>query len=400
MNPWMEKLIRPVRLRRQRSEERIAAVEVRGLDHLRQALDRGWGVLVTANHADHSDPFVFLHVQDRLRRLFYYMVAWQSFQILRPFARRVLQWHGCFSVDREGTDLRAFRQAVEIVQTAPHPLVVFAEGEVYHHADQVAPFRTGAVGIALAAARRATRPIVCIPAAIQYRYLHDPTPELERLTTAFERRLHELPRPELPLAERLYRLAERLVELHELRYRACAQPGTFRSRVNALLEFILRQVETRHGIAGPEGDVPDRVTRLRRLAIKEKESWPAKDARHQQAARDLDDLYVVTQLYSYADDYEQGTPTWEHLGEIADKFQEDILHVMTARPMAARRAFIRFGEPIEVRAPRARREDPRPLTDLLVQRVRQLMEDIRGTRRPGRDTVTSFAAERHDRVQA
>ena len=30
--------------------------------------------------------------------------------------RIMLQQHGCFSVDREGTDMQAFRQAVQILQ--------------------------------------------------------------------------------------------------------------------------------------------------------------------------------------------------------------------------------------------------------------------------------------------
>ena len=48
-----------------------------------------------------------------------------------------------------------------------------------------------------------------------------------------ERRLQGHPNPGLPLAARLYRLAERFLEAREVRYLGQVQSGTFRSRVSA-----------------------------------------------------------------------------------------------------------------------------------------------------------------------
>src|SRR5690242_7058365 len=105
LRPFFVRAFRLPRFVRRRWLERVAAVDVRGLDHLREAVDRDQGVVITANHAHHSDPFVLLRAGDALGRPFYYMVAWQSFLLLSPFSRWVIQRHGAFSVDREGNDL-------------------------------------------------------------------------------------------------------------------------------------------------------------------------------------------------------------------------------------------------------------------------------------------------------
>src|SRR5690242_11985108 len=108
LRPFFVRAIRPLRiLMRQRWQEGVHAVEVRGLEHLREPVGRGQGVVITPNHAHHSDPMVMLRAADALGRPFYYMVAWQSFPLLGRVASWVIQRHGSFSVDREGTDLRA-----------------------------------------------------------------------------------------------------------------------------------------------------------------------------------------------------------------------------------------------------------------------------------------------------
>jgi 1-acyl-sn-glycerol-3-phosphate acyltransferase len=178
-----------LRILRHRRRERLREIEVEGLDHLRAAVAQDCGVLIASNHGGHADAFIMLAAADQLGRPFTYMVAWQSLLLLGPVGRWILRRHGCFSVDREGHDVRAFRQAVDLVQSGSHPLVIFAEGEVYHNNDKVYPFRPGAAAIALAAARRAHRPVVCVPAAIRYSYLADPTPHLVPLLDRLERRL-------------------------------------------------------------------------------------------------------------------------------------------------------------------------------------------------------------------
>jgi 1-acyl-sn-glycerol-3-phosphate acyltransferase len=119
------------------------------------ALDRGEGILIVTNHPANPDPYVFLHVADRLKCPFYYMAAWQVFQRESWLGRRILRRHGCFSINREDEDSRAMRFTVDILRNRPHPLVTLAEGELYHTSEHVHPFRAGTGALALAAARHA-----------------------------------------------------------------------------------------------------------------------------------------------------------------------------------------------------------------------------------------------------
>jgi 1-acyl-sn-glycerol-3-phosphate acyltransferase len=379
LSPFWIRVIRPLRIRRQRRREGLHAVTVEGLEHVQQAVAQGQGILITPNHAGHVDAFIMLAAADQLGLPCYYMVAWQVLQLFSIAGRWILQRHGCFTVDREAHDLRAFRKAVEILQNKPNPLVVFAEGEVYHNRDRMAPFREGAAAIALAAAHRARRSIVSIPAAIAYQYIVDPTPELNRLMNALERRLLWRPRPELPLAVRLRSFADALLCLREQYYLGQIQTGDYTSRLDELMEVILTRLEKRHGPPAKPMDVPGRVSRLRHQLIQQMQPLPATDPRRQTAQVDLDDLSLVVQLYSYRDDFAADSPSIERLAEIVDKFEEDVLEVPTASIHGARRATIRFGNPVEVpsRPNAGSRGRAQQLTEILERAVWELLVQIK-----------------------
>ena len=358
---------------RQRFYERLSRVEIRGLEHVREAVDRGCGIMIASNHASHSDPFVFLRASDALGRRFYQMANWQSFHLVNPIGRRVLQWHGCFSINREATDMPAYERAVAIIREGPNPLVVFAEGSVNHHYQRVAPFRTGASLFAQAAAQGADRPVVCIPAAIVYRYIREPHSELARLLSLFERKLGIRPRPHLPLAYRVRRAGEGILELRERQYLGRTGPGSYRERAEALLASILIRIEAIRGFGPRRMDVPDRVTRLRRLAIENRAAQPSNSAVAADADRQLHDLQVATQLYSYIHDYDTEEATFEHLAEIVDKLEEDLLGKVSAKTRGRRCAYIRFGPPLRVGA--AKMENQRRFAALLHDMVQGLVDE-------------------------
>src|SRR5690606_3272710 len=110
------------------------------------------GVLITPNHSSHADPFALLETADQFGAPFYFMTAWQVFGMTHSIGRRILQQHGCFSINREGHDVRAVRCAVDVLATQRQPLVIFPEGEVFHLNDRLMPFRRGAATAALLAA--------------------------------------------------------------------------------------------------------------------------------------------------------------------------------------------------------------------------------------------------------
>ena len=183
VSPFWMRVWRPIRRMVQYKSQRIMDVEIRGLKNLKKAADQNAGVMITPNHSGHCDPILVYRAAEAINNPFYFMCAWQVFNKANHFRRLMFRTHGCFSVDREGTDMRAFRRAMEILQTKPNPLVLFPEGEVYHLNDRITPFKDGAAAIALTATKRSERPILIVPCAIKYIYTSDPTPELVELMT-------------------------------------------------------------------------------------------------------------------------------------------------------------------------------------------------------------------------
>ena len=81
-----------------------------------------------------------------VRCLVYAMASWHLFQQSRFMAWAIPRM-GAFSVYREGVDRQAINLAIEILETAARPLVIFPEGAVSRTNDHlhalwmVSPFR-------------------------------------------------------------------------------------------------------------------------------------------------------------------------------------------------------------------------------------------------------------------
>jgi hypothetical protein len=305
------------------------------------------------------------------------MTAWQVFFVRSKIGQLILRWHGCFSVDREATDLRAFREAVAVLESRPQPLVVFPEGEVYHCNARVRPFREGAAAIALSAAKRGKRPVVCVPCALWYEYLEDPTEELLAVMDELEREVLWRPRTDLPLRERIYRFAEVSLVIKELEFLGRAGNGPLPDRIPALAHQILHRIETRHNLTPRTDNVPERVKELRQRAIQELEREDADEPTHKQANEELEDLFLAVQLFSYPGDYVAEEPTMERMAETLDKFEEDVLNRFSATVRASRRVTVAFGEPIPVQRAKDRKQATLQLTAQLESDVQALIDELR-----------------------
>lgn len=367
---------RPFRKREQLKKHRLLDVEVNGLDNVRRVLDQGCGVLITPNHSSHADSFALYEAADRLGCLFYAMVAWQVFDRGGWLRQLILRQHGCFSVDREGTDLAALRKAREVLQSEPYPLVIFPEGEVYHLNDRVTPFREGPAAIALMAAKKASRPIVCVPCAMKFSYVTDPTPELLTLVARLEEAVFWRPRPDLTLDQRVYHLAEGLLSLKEIEFLGRTSSGQLPERIAVLIEFILNRIEASYGLDSPNAAIPERIKAARRQAIKRLEELGEDDPGQQERFLydDLDDLFSAVQLFSYPGNYVSQQPTVERIAETLDKFEEDVLGAPTATIRGARKATVTFGEPIAVEPRGAKKTTAAELTEMLETRVQEMLD--------------------------
>jgi 1-acyl-sn-glycerol-3-phosphate acyltransferase len=365
LRPFWIRLLAPARRLWQRWQLKLHRVEVRGLEHLRQAREMGHGVLITPNHVSYADPFVLLEASDQARLPFYFMTAWQVFGAADPLRRLLLRQHGCFSVNREGADFRAFRQAVTILRGRPNPLVIFPEGQIYHLEDRITPFYDGAARAALAAARGPRR-IVCLPAAISYRHIGDAGPQQARLLDRLERAFRWRPASTWTMEKRVERLAGAAVALKELEYLGAARSGPLSERIDALIDDILGRIEWEYGSEATAEAVPQRVQALWQQAVGRLTRLAAEDPRRRPCQDDLDDLFAALQVFCYG--------TAGQLSEILDHLEEDILGAPVAAPRAPRAAVLTFGRPVVVDRGGAGREAATALTRVLEERVQALLD--------------------------
>ncbi len=381
LSPWWIRFWNPLTTREQRKRHRLERINLVGLEHVRDALSCGHGVLITPNHSSHADCFTLYAMTRQLGMPCYTMVAWQVFQRSHWLRRLALQHYGCFSIDREGTDLHALRQAVEVLTNALYPLVVFPEGEVYHCNERIRPFREGPAAMALLAARKGNRPVVCVPCGIRYHYASDPMPHLLALMDKLEERIYWRPRPDLPLSERIYRFAEGALALKEVEYIGHTCSGPLPQRIADFVDVVLSRLESRHHLVHPEATVPERVKVLRQHMIQHMEALPTNDPARREYEEGLDDLFFVVQLFSYPGNYVSDRPSIERIAETLDKFEEDVLQVKTATIRGSRRATVTFGAPIRVVADRGK-DAAANLTRLLEDRVQSLLDAAEQTASP------------------
>ena len=380
LHPLWVRLTRVARRWRMRREQKLVQVELRGVERLRALVDQGAGVLLTPNHAGHPDPYLLCEVADAVGRPFFFMTAWQVFATQGRVGRRAMQWHGCFSVDREGTDLHALKQSVGILARGTNPLVIFPEGECYHTNDRVTPFREGPAVIALTAQKHAGRQVYVVPCATKYRYVRDPTPELEGVMAELEQRLYWPPQINRPLAERVYRFGQGVLALKEIEHLGEPQPGPLPKRLEGLSEHVLGGLERVYGLTANGHTLPERVKCVRRACLERLEQVRGQADRESEVAIQLDDVFLVVQLFSYPGDYIAEQPTIERLAETVDKFEEDVLGYPMARGRGERRAVFQVGEPVDVGRFAAGTGKPRraagPLTNALERSVQALIDEL------------------------
>lgn len=372
-------LLRPLRRHLVHGMYGVDTIEIRGEQHVRAALAGGGSIMFAVNHPAHGDPFVIFEVMHRLRVSCCYLAAWQVFTGWLGLKGFAFQRLGAFSVDREGTDLRSFRTAVDVLVAGRHSLVIFPEGEVYHLNDRVTPLRDGAATIALAAQRRRSKsgagPVRVVPCALKYYYLEDPTSILEPIMTRIERHLYWRPRFDTPLRDRVYRVAEGLLALKELQYMEELGRGPLHKRLAALTEHILTAMERRRLGSGGKGTIPERVKTLRQDIL---EQLP-QDAVQPVGERDLDDLHLVTQLFSYPGDYLERDPSIERIAETIDKLEEDALGAVDCGARVPRRAVVSFAAPLDLPQQtdrRAGRSAAAPVTAQIEQALQDQLDSI------------------------
>lgn len=370
LSPRLIRFLRPIRKLRCTHTTKLNYINVLGEHHLREALRSGQRVMITPNHPSHADPFAIYEACDMVGTPCHIMAAWHVFAKNSNLMRRCLQWHGCFSIDREANDITAFRQAVNVLNTRQEPLVIFPEGDIYHCNDRLTPFRDGAAGIAVASARRCSHPVVILPTAIRYVCADDPTEAILKVLDQIEHRLLWRTKSHAPIVDRIRDIGNAVLGLKEQEFYGHTVKGELPQRISRLTEFLLERLESEHD-AAPGSTIPKRVKQLRNSILCQMQDASVSEETKGELGKQLDEVFLALQLFSYPGDYlDDKNVSIERIAETVDKMEEDVLQVSTASIRYRRNVNIHFGQPIPVPTGKSR--------DLSAQLTCQMEQAVSG----------------------
>lgn len=333
-----------------RKRYRVREVSADGnWDRVRELCQAGDSVLLAPNHSDHADPHAILHVGQRHGLPLRFMAARELFDC-GGLQAAALQRMGVFSVDRDGPDIAALKTAIEIMSRGRCPLVVFPEGEIYHHHARLDPLMEGVASIVIRAAGRVAdgRSAWLVPVAMTFR--HDPVVEgtfSERLSR-LEDRIGWKPRPGMETDERILKLGAGILALKEVEFFGETGRGSLGERLETMCERLLAEVEGRRGKDGRATTPPERVRALRyriRRALLDEENVPAREERRALKG-DLYRAFTALQAHSYPSDYMLANPSLDRRAETILKLEEDLLG--ECRYETDRVATVEAGEPFDV----------------------------------------------------
>lgn len=308
-----------------------------GLDHLRESLSQNHGILLCPNHCRPSDPVMIGALTTGTPCHAYAMASWHVFKQnwLETFVCRHI---GGFSVYREGLDRQALNLAIEIVETAERPLVIFPEGVISAANDRLMPLMDGTAFIARSAAkkRRKASPeakTVIHPVAFRYTHEGDPDEKLGPVLDKLEDRLFWQTQPSLPLLERIKRVRLAAQSAREIQFLGHNLTGTDEQRIHELVQTILATHEREWASGARTGDVISRVKDLRIAILTDMVKDNVTAAERKRRWRHLADLYYA-QCFSlhppgYLDENLPADRLKLHMFETTERLEEELTDSVT-----------------------------------------------------------------------
>jgi len=343
----------------------VTSIETRGVERLRAVLDAGESVLLAPNHSRLSDPMTFNALARQAGCFPHAMASWHLFKESRLncfLLRRV----GAFSVYREGLDRRSIDTAVDILTLGKRPLIVFAEGAISRHNDELMPLMDGLAFIARTAARRrekqgAAAGVSVLPVAIRYFFRGDLAASVLPVVEEIEAHFSWHPQRDKGLVERLRQIGQALLSLKEIEYVGYARHGDFYERVDQLLRDVLAQLEAQWGLKDRNEGIVARVKAIRSAIVPQLIDGATPPARKEDFRKQLAACYYLQQMSHYPRDYVRlSKPNIvEHVLETVERFEEDFTD--RARPHPPLHAVLQVGEPVRVESRRERGVDEDPV---------------------------------------
>lgn len=345
-----------------RRNQGVESYEVRDSDRLKKSLAAGHGVLLTPNHARLGDPLVMGWLARDVRCHVYAMASWHLFH-QSGFMRWAIRKMGAFSVYREGIDRKAINLAIDSLESAERPLIIFPEGAVTRTNDRLHAMLDGVAFIARTAAKRRARShpggkVVTHPVALKYLFQGDFDQTADPVLTEIERRLSWRPQRDLPMNRRIAKVGLALLTLKELEYLGAACTDALEDRLQRLTDRLLCPLEEEWFGRSQEGHVVPRVKALRMKIMPDMVNGRIDETERGRRWVQLEDLYLAQQISCYPPDYLRRMSV-DRMLETIERFEEDLTD--TVRVHGKLKVVIQVGEAIEVSPKRDRSAEVDPL---------------------------------------
>ncbi len=364
-----------------RRKHGLVKIETRGMERLQASLKAGHGILIAPNHSRPSDPMLMGWLFRATGQPVHVLASWHLFMHSRMQCWLIRRLGG-FSVYREGVDRAALSTSIDILAQRQRPLVVFPEGAVTRTNDLLGELQEGTAFLARSAAKRRAKEsppgkVVVHPLAVKYYFQGDIHQAADGVLTDIESRLSWQPQRQLPLVERIYKLASALLAIKEVEYLGEPQFGPLFERRARLIEHILQPLERKWLPAaadnGSEGSAVMRVKALRSALVANLVGGKLSSEEKARRWRQIHDIYLAQNLSLYPTDYLRSRPTPERVLETVERFEEDLTDV--ARPHPPMHAVLSMGEAIEVDAQRPRGGDD-PLMGQIKQSLQGMLDEL------------------------
>jgi hypothetical protein len=285
---------------------------------------------------------------------------------------------GAFSVYREGVDRQSINTAIEILETAERPLVIFPEGGVSRTNDRLHALIDISL-IARAAARKRIKrtgdgKVVVHPVAFKYLFGGDLEEQADKVLTDIEHRLSWRPQAKLPLIDRIAKVGFALLCLKEIEYYGRVQEGSLADRLGRLIDRLLCPLEMEWIGEARSGPVIPRVKTLRIKILPDMLEGNLDDADREHRWEHLADLYLAQQISCYPPDYLEAYPSVDRLLETIERFEEDLTDTVTVH--GSLKAIIDVGEAIEVGPERDRQAEVDPLMTQIEESLQGMLDKL------------------------
>ena len=361
-----------------RKYEGVVSHQLQGVDHLRESMRQGHGVLLAPNHCRYADPLVMAFLAHEAQVPMFAMASWHLFEQSR-LQRWALSTMGAVSVYREGLDRQSLDTAIDILTDPKRPLVVFPEGTVFRTNDRLQPLLDGVAFMARTAAKRrakdgGTGKVVIHPVAIKYLFHGDLEKAVDPTLDALEKRLTWTLLKETTTLNRIHRITLAMLCLKEIEYLGSAQPGTIEVRQQRLVDHLLCPLEQEWLGKSVAGNIIPRIKSLRMKIVPELTTGELDERERERRWTQLSQIYLSQQIASYPPDYIVSPTTDTRILETVERLEEDIAD--RAGVHGPLEVIIEVDEAIEVPTDRAPKGEEDPIMKRLRERMQGMLDRL------------------------